>query len=129
METYGGLLDPRYRVDYSKQVVPPNYVCFQCKASNCKLWIGRRRLLCVSCAGKSEKTDISTSDGSGARHTEERSPKGRRVHRFYTNCIGVFVPALPYESNDDYWHPLYPLPEALGWWEKLPTFPPKEAKT
>lgn len=64
------VVDPKHPVDYSKQEVPPNYKCWKCGATNCKLWrdyqtfLEHQSLLCLNCACQEQnKVRTPTEDG------------------------------------------------------------------
>jgi hypothetical protein len=104
-------------VDYTKPTTPPDYVCHDCKVTGVKLWREYQtecpRLLCVDCAGRSQKKDVSKVSEDGYRPGDESFP---------ARCdqIGWYVPAVPDEEGMGYWGYTSVLEPGVQWWRKLP---------
>jgi hypothetical protein len=111
-------------VDYASTTTPLGYVCADCGARGCKLWreyqtfLEHQVLRCAPCAGKSQKTDVSSMDAAGRRaipESESRPLAGTR-----TDQIGWLVPAVPTPDGASYWG-YTSVPEAgCAWWRALP---------
>jgi hypothetical protein len=103
-------------IDYSKTKVPEEYKCTLCGATNCKLWRESYSFtpvtpLCVDCAGKDQKKDVSAMDKAGTMPSD----LGGR-----TDTIGWNVPAVPHEDSGYWGYTSIPKAGRL-WWERLPT--------
>jgi hypothetical protein len=107
---------------YVRGMLPADYVCTECGATNCKLW--RRshtiqpKLVCAVCAAKDQNKDISTIDRQG---TIVYKHGGR------TDNIGCYVPAIPTPGNNAYWGYTSVPKRACIWWDNLPTLPPQKS--
>ncbi len=118
MNTTLAIVDPNQPVDYSSTAVPSNYHCHECKVTGVKLWreyqtfLDRQTLLCVTCAGKEQKKDVSTADDRGCITGE----MGK------TDQIGDRIPAVLTEENTTFWG-YTSVPDAgVNYWKRLPTF-------
>jgi hypothetical protein len=69
------------------------------------------QLLCVSCAGKDQKKDISTMDKTGMRIDD----LGQR-----TDQIGWLVPAVPTDEGTTFWGYTSVPQDKVDWWQDLP---------
>ncbi len=115
------VVNPAYSVEYSTINTPPTYVCHDCGAKNCKLWmdcrapISEQVLLCANCAAKNQEREVSEMNRYGMYPSDFG----------LTNQIGCYVPAVPTKTNNGFCNYLA-LPQ-LGkeWWQRLPTFPEK----
>lgn len=102
---------------YSNPVPPVTYMCGVCGASNVKLWreymawLGGVVLHCARCAALNNNVDIATIDARGFFISD----LGR------TDQIGNYVPAVPTEAGTSYWGYTSVPPEAVEWWQHLPT--------
>lgn len=101
-------------VDYSSKTTPADYKCNRCGTTSCKLWretaFSGPRLLCVDCAAKDQKKDISTINELGCRKTEFGE----------TDHIGIYVPAVPTENGYGYWMQVHVPDAGCQWWNNLP---------
>jgi len=101
------------------------YCCYECGATNCKLWrewqTSPPKLLCARCAAKDQKKSIRGIDQEGtiASRPLGHMTKGMIYER--TDQIGRFVPALPTENEKDYWGYSAAPTLAIKWWRELPT--------
>ena len=102
---------------YETGAVPDGYSCHKCKRKS-KLWRQYQtfacyiELLCVDCAGKDQKKDVSKADADGLIHGGEYGP---------SDSIGWLVPAVPVEEGGTYWG-YTSVPDAgVTWWKNLPT--------
>ncbi len=106
-------------VNYAQNVIPPDYKCDGCGATEVKLWreyqtfADHTKLLCVDCAGKDQKKDTSNVDDKGFR-TDQR-------FGYKTDQIGWYMPAVPIEGDDTYWGYASVPQEGIAWWRNLPT--------
>ena len=108
-------------VKYSSSVVPFDYKCKRCGATNCKLWredpaTAIPQLLCAYCAGKNEDRSVDDIDAEGTRTTASGAQ---------TDSIGMYFPAVPDEEGIGYWNYTYVPKAGADWWRKLPTKPKK----
>lgn len=106
------------KVDYTTAVTPSDYKCQECGATGCKLWrdggsFFSIELLCVDCAARDQKKDISSINEEGCRLIGQ-GMRGR------TDQIGWYVPAVPQEERIGYWG-YGSVPDAgVQWWKRLP---------
>lgn len=104
---------------YASGATPDDYKCEKCTANGCKLWRQYQsfyiELLCVDCAGKDQKKDISSLNERGQIKSE--SWEG------FTDQIGWLVPAVPAENNVSYWGYMSVPEDGCEWWRKLPNRP------
>lgn len=102
---------------YLSPVPPVHYICGKCGAVNVKLWRDYMTFLdslvlhCARCAALAEKADISTIDPLGLRTGDHGT----------TDQIGNYVPAIPTEDGLSYYGYTSVPPEAIKWWQDLPT--------
>ncbi len=96
-----------------------NYACARCGAAYCKLWRQSNtcadsvRLLCVDCAGKDQKRDVSDVDAEGKVADPDL---GMRCDQ-----IGWLVPAVPTPDGETFWGYTSVPEEGVVWWKGLPT--------
>lgn len=101
-------------------VVPADYKCIDCGATNCKLWrahaMTEPKLRCADCAAKHQKVDIGDIDSRGqytSAITEQR-----------TEGIGWYVPAMANNGEGFICSHNHLADECIiceGWWLRLPT--------
>lgn len=113
--------DPREPIDYASTQVPSGYRCQYCGAQGVKLWRDYQMLLChiqlscLDCSGKQQKRDVSTVDAEGRVLDQTVGVR--------SDAIGWLVPAVPTETNDNFWgYTSVPEP-AVQWWRRLPSRP------
>lgn len=110
--------------DYASGKTHPEYQCYRCGASGCKLWrdyqtfLNHQELLCVDCACAAQEKDAASVNEAG------RLVDGRGIH---CDQIGWLVPAVPTEDGSTLWG-YTSVPQAgCDWWYGLPLRPRKES--
>ena len=95
-----------------------SYVCSRCGATHCKLWRryqdATNELLCVICSTVDQKINTGGVDAQGNFFD--------RYLMKHTHNIGLYLPAVPKETENEYWGVLTTPDVCLNWWRELPTF-------
>lgn len=117
------------KFSYTTDLIPKDYKCSTCNATNCKLWreyqcFGEILLDCVDCATKSQNNPnispafaraVAMEGFAVAEDGKYRDSYGQRCDQ-----IGWRVPAVPTEDSAGYWG-YSSVPQAgVNWWVRLP---------
>lgn len=112
------------KISYADKTTPKEYVCSQCKATNCKLWreyqTSHPSLFCAHCAvATNPKLSNVELDPNGTRHSDYDYAN----HGMRTDQLGWYVPAIPDEEGVGYWGYASIPPNGAYWWRQLSTYP------
>lgn len=101
--------------DYTLGTAPKAYKCSQCGVTHVKMWRAYMSfdssLFCARCAALHTGKDISSINANGIL----KSDLGEG------DQIGHLIPAVPTEHGKSYWGYTAVPPEAVKWWQDLPT--------
>lgn len=118
---------------YSTNNIPSDYKCWDCGATNCKLWrysgFPPIELQCANCCIKAQcKPELSSSfykaaSQPGFKLDEDGTWEYIPEHSQRSDQIGFRLPAVPDEEGIGYWGYTSVPQDGVNWWRKLPTYP------